>query len=88
VRFWTLQWGNGIHGITYVHQTQTLWVTALAISAPAEMDPEDFRILRLIAAHGSRPHGLDWDNGAIWCLFAADPWRRNSIRSLARFSKW
>ena len=72
VKLWTLQWGNGIHGITYVPQTQTLWVTALGISALAEMDPRDFRILHLIPVHGSRPHGLDWDNGALWCMFAAD----------------
>ena len=72
VKVWPVQWGSGIHGITYVPQTQTLWVTALGVNALAEMDPKDFRILRLIAVHGNRPHGLDWDDNAIWCLFAAD----------------
>jgi len=67
-----LLWGGGVHGITYVPQTQTLWVTALSINALAEMDPKDFRILRLRPARGDRAHGLDWDNGAIWCLFAGD----------------
>jgi streptogramin lyase len=72
VKRWTLQWGNGIHGITYMPESQTLWITALGINALAEVDPKDFRILRLIAVHGNRPHGLDWYSGAIWCLFAAD----------------
>lgn len=72
VKVWPVQWGSGVHGITYVPQTQTLWVTALGINALAEMDPKDFRILRLIAMHGNRPHGLDWYDRAILCLFAAD----------------
>jgi streptogramin lyase len=72
VKVWTLPWGNGIHGITYVPETHTLWVTALGISALAEMDPKDLRILHLIPLHGDRGHGLDWENGAVWCLFAGD----------------
>jgi streptogramin lyase len=72
VKLWTVPWGSGIHGITYVPQTQTLWATALSINALAEMDPKDLRILRLIPVHGIRAHGLDWDNGALWCMFAAD----------------
>ena len=72
VKLFALPWGNGIHGITYVPQTQTLWVTALGVSALVEMDPKDFHIVHLIPVHGNRPHGLDWDNGALWCLFAAD----------------
>ena len=72
VKIHRLLWGGGVHGITYVPQTQTLWVTALSINALAEMDPKDFRILRLRPARGDRAHGLDWDHGAIWCLFAGD----------------
>jgi len=72
VKLWTLPWGNGIHGITYMQHSHTLWATALSINALAEIDPKDFRILHLIPIHGNRAHGLDWDNGAIWCLFAAD----------------
>jgi streptogramin lyase len=68
----TLPWGNGIHGVTFVEQTQTLWAVALSINVLAEIDPRDFRIVRLIPARASRPHGLDWDNGAIWCMFAGD----------------
>jgi len=72
VKTWTLPWGNGIHGITWAAQTKTLWVTALGISALVEMQPSDLRILRIVAVHGDRPHGLDWDGGALWCLFAGD----------------
>ena len=72
VKVHQLPWGNGIHGITFVAQTQTLWVTALGINAVAEMDPKDLRILRLRPVRGDRPHGLDWDNGALWVLIAGD----------------
>ncbi len=72
VKIHQLPWGGGVHGITFVPQTQTLWVTALSISAVAEMDPKDFRILRIRPAKGDRPHGIDWDNGALWVLIAGD----------------
>ncbi|MGQ0734755.1 MAG: hypothetical protein ACT4QD_14010 [Acidobacteriota bacterium] len=67
-----LIWGGGVHGITYVPQTRTLWITALSIQAVAELDPTDLRVLRMRAARGDRAHGLDWDNGALWVLFAGD----------------
>jgi streptogramin lyase len=72
VKIHPLLWGGGVHGITFVPQTQTLWVTALSIQAVAEVDPKDFRVLRMRAARGDRAHGLDWDNGALWVLFAGD----------------
>jgi len=72
VKVHQLLWGGGVHGITFVPQTQTLWVTALSIQALAEVDPKDFRILRMRPTPGDRAHGLDWDNGAIWLLFAGD----------------
>jgi hypothetical protein len=67
-----LAWPGGIHGITWMEPSKTLWLTALSIKALAEVDPKDFRILRQIPVKLDRAHGLDWDNGAIWCLFAAD----------------
>jgi streptogramin lyase len=67
-----LPWGNGVHGITYAPRTRTLWVTALSVNALAEVDPKDFRILKLIPVKHTRAHGLDYDNGVVWCLFAAD----------------
>jgi streptogramin lyase len=72
IKIHPLLWGGGVHGITFVPQTQTLWVTALSIQAVAEVDPKDFRVLRMRAARGDRAHGLDWDGGALWCLFAGD----------------
>jgi streptogramin lyase len=65
-------WG-GVHGNVWVEKTQTLWTVALNINALAELDPKDnLRVLRIIPVKGDRPHGLEWDNGAIWCLFAGD----------------
>jgi streptogramin lyase len=72
VKIHQLIWGGGVHGITFVPQTQTLWITALSIQAVAEVDPNDFRVLRIRPARGDRPHGLDWDNGALWVLVAGD----------------
>jgi hypothetical protein len=73
VKVFTPPWRGGLHGNVYVEQTQTLWSVALNINALVEMDPKDnLRILRIIPVKGDRPHGLDWDNGAIWCLFAGD----------------
>ena len=40
IKIHPLIWGGGVHGITYVPQSQTLWVTALSIQAVAEMDPK------------------------------------------------
>jgi streptogramin lyase len=67
-----LLWGGGVHGITYVAQSQTLWVTALSIQAVAEVDPKDFKVLRIRPARGDRAHGIDWHDGALWILFAGD----------------
>jgi streptogramin lyase len=65
-------WG-GVHGNVYVQATNTLWTVALNINALAELDPKDnLRILRIIPVKGDRPHGLEWADGAIWCLFAGD----------------
>src|SRR5437867_2327286 len=52
-----LPWGNGIHGITFVEQTQTLWMTALSVNALVEVDPKDFRIVHMIPVKGTRAHG-------------------------------
>ena len=67
-----LPWPGGLHGITYVEQTGTLWLTALGLNALAEMSPADFRVLRMIPVKYPRAHGIDWDNGALWCMFASD----------------
>ena len=72
VKVYDPPWG-GVHGNVWNEQTQTLWTVALDINALAELDPKDnLRVLRIIPVKGDRPHGLDFDNGAIWCLFAGD----------------
>ena len=72
VKVYDPPWG-GVHGNVWVEKSQTLWTVALNISALAELDPKDnLRVLRLIPVKGDRPHGLEWDNGHIWCLFAGD----------------
>jgi len=63
-------WGGGVHGITYAQQT--LWITALSITALSEVDPKDFRVLRQIPLRHGRAHGLDLANGVVWCLFAGE----------------
>ena len=65
-------WGGGMHGVTYMPQTQTLWVTALSLNALSELDPKNFQILRQIPLRHGRAHGLDGDKSAIWCLFAGE----------------
>jgi hypothetical protein len=66
-------WPGGMHGVTWNQKTQTLWVTALAINALAEVDPKDnFRILHEIPVTLGRAHGLDFEGDAIWCLFSSD----------------
>src|SRR5262245_20256385 len=73
VKVYQPPWRTGVHGITWREQTQTLWTTALSIDALAELDPKDnLRILNLIPVKGDRPHGLDWENGNLWCLIAGD----------------
>ncbi len=73
IRRYRPPWPGGSHGIAYVEQTQTLWVTALGIKALAELDWKDnFRVLRVIPVQHDRAHGIDWDNGAMWVLFSSD----------------
>lgn len=67
-----LPWPGGLHGITYVEQTGTLWLTALGLNALAEMSPADFRVLRMIPVKYPRAHGVDWSSGSLWCLFSSD----------------
>jgi hypothetical protein len=73
IKAWRLKWPGGIHGITFVPQTQTLWVTALSLQSIAELDVKNnLNILRLFHAPGQRHHGLDWDSGTMWVLYASD----------------
>lgn len=71
VKVHSFPWGGGIHGMVWSEPTQTLWVTSLSINALSELDPKrDLKILRQIPVRYSRAHGLEIDNGAIWCVFS------------------
>jgi streptogramin lyase len=72
IKWHQLPWGNGIHGITYVEQTHTLWAMALSVGVIVEMDPKDLRIVHMIPVKGDRPHGLDWQDGILWVVIAGD----------------
>jgi hypothetical protein len=67
------QWGGGVHGVAWNHKTNKLWITALGITALSEVDPkDDFRILHQIPVRLGRAHGLDFEDGAVWCMFSTD----------------
>jgi hypothetical protein len=66
-------WPSGSHGIVWVDQTNSLWVTAVGLKCIAELDVKDnFRIKHLIPVQYNRVHGIDWDNGALWIMFSSD----------------
>jgi hypothetical protein len=73
IRRYRPPWPGGSHGIVWVEQTKTLWVTAVGLRTLAELDTKDnFRILRMVPVRYNRVHGIDWDNGAIWVMFSSD----------------
>jgi hypothetical protein len=73
IRRYRPPWPGGSHGIVWVEQTNTLWVTAVGLRTVAELDTKDnFRILRMVPVQYNRVHGLDWDNGALWVMFSSD----------------
>jgi hypothetical protein len=72
IRWHTLPWVSGIHGITYVEQTRSLWAAAPSLSIIVEMDPKDLRVVHILPVKGDRLHGLDWQDGAIWVVIAGD----------------
>jgi hypothetical protein len=73
IRRYRPPWPSGSHGIAWVEQTNTLWVTAVGLRTLAELDPKDnFRILRMVPVQYQRVHGIDWDNGALWVMFSSD----------------
>jgi hypothetical protein len=71
IRRFVPPWPGGLHGATWNDTTQTLWLVAVGINALVEVDPKDnFRIQHILSARSTRPHGLDFEGDAIWCLFA------------------
>jgi hypothetical protein len=72
VKWHQLPWSSGIHGITYVNETRTLWAASPSLNIVAEMDPKDLRIVHMIGVKGDRVHGLDWQNSMLWVVMAGD----------------
>jgi hypothetical protein len=72
VKFHKLPWTDGIHGITYVEQTRSLWAAAPSLNVIVEMDPKDLRIVHMLPVRSDRSHGLDYDNGVLWVVIAGD----------------
>ena len=71
IRRFVPPWPGGLHGATWNDKTQTLWLVAVGINALVEVDPKDnFRIGHIVPTRLSRPHGLDFEGDAIWCLFS------------------
>ncbi len=62
--------GGGVHGLEYAEGK--LWITSLAINKLSQVDPKDFRVIRLIPVHLERSHGLAWDPPGIWCMHSTD----------------
>ena len=72
IKFHKLPWTDGIHGITYVEHTRSLWAAAPSLNVIVELDPKDLRIIHMIPTRGERSHGLDYDGGALWVVMAGD----------------
>ena len=70
VKFHEMVWTNGIHGLTYVEATKSLWAVAPSMEVIVELDPKDMRIKHMIPVKGDRSHGLDYDNGSFWVIIA------------------
>jgi len=70
VKFHQLAWTSGIHGLTYVEQTRSLWAVAPSLKVIVELDPKDMRIMHMLPVKGDRSHGLDYDNGALWVVIS------------------
>ena len=71
IRRFVPPWPGGLHGATWNDATHTLWLVAVGIYALVEVDPKDnFRIQHILPLRSNRPHGLDFEGDAIWCLFA------------------
>jgi len=72
IKFHQMSWVNGIHGLTYVEATKSLWAVAPSLEVIVELDPKDMRITHMLPVKGDRSHGLDYDNGMLWVIIAGD----------------
>ncbi len=62
--------GGGATGIEYVDGT--LWLVASRLRALMQVNPSTFQPIVAHPFQLQRPHGLAWDNGAMWVVDGAD----------------
>jgi len=62
--------GGGATGIEYVDGT--LWMVASRLRALMQVTPSTFQPILAHPFQLQRPHGLAWDNGAMWVVDGAD----------------
>ena len=62
--------GGGVHGIELVGDK--LWVGILRLRGLLQMDAATFQPIIMFPYDMKRPHGLAWDNGAMWFVDGAD----------------
>jgi hypothetical protein len=72
VKFHEMPWVNGIHGLTYVEATKSLWAVAPSLEVIVELDPKDMRIIHMLPVKGDRSHGIDYENGMLWVIIAGE----------------
>jgi streptogramin lyase len=73
VKAYRAVWNSGVHGTVWVNETGKLWTVAPSIELAVEMDPKDnLRITRMVPIGGGTPHGIDFYDGGLWILAAAD----------------
>jgi hypothetical protein len=62
--------GGGVTGIEYVDGT--LWMVASRLRALMQVNAETFQPIIAHPFQLQRPHGLAWDNGAMWVVDGTD----------------
>ena len=62
--------GGGVTGIEYVDGT--LWMVASRLRALMQVNAETFQPIIAHPFQVQRPHGLAWDNGAMWVVDGVD----------------
>ena len=62
--------GGGVTGIEYVDGK--LWIAAGRLKALMQVDAETFQPIVAHPFQMARPHGLAWDNGAMWVVDGDD----------------
>lgn len=62
--------GGGVHGIEW--SAKGLWLTTLASQTLSLVDPQTWKVTRVIRVPYARAHGLACDADGIWCVHTAN----------------